>query len=62
MKNNFECCYINIAGTYCFTHEKNIEKDKDCKTCAINNSCNYCAWRLTKPEHCLNCVNKEEDR
>ena len=50
MKEGFECCYMSVGGTYCFYFDKEIVDDlgnEECDVCDMNQSCEYCYWKLT---------------
>ena len=58
MNNNFECRYMSVGGTFCFYYDKELEYDSDndeCNNCEMNNSCEYCAWKISHQENCNNC-------
>lgn len=58
MKNNFECRYISVGGTFCYCYDQHIGlNDIECNTCYMKDDCNYCSWtNLVKFEHlCKEC-------
>jgi hypothetical protein len=67
MKKNFECCYMSVGGTLCLYYDSNIIDDlgnNECKSCEMNNSCEYCLWDQRngdKPEKCIGCIAKEDE-
>ena len=59
MKNNFECRYKSVGGTFCFYYDKDIIddlKNNECDNCEINNYCDCCDWKkIMYPENCKSC-------
>lgn len=53
MKNNFECKYISVGGTFCYCYDQDIGlNDLECSSCEMSDDCNYCSWsNLSKYEH-----------
>lgn len=61
MKNNFDCRYASVGGTFCFHYDSEIGLNgTECPNCEMNNVCNYCSWEKTHKHHCKDCENKEE--
>lgn len=61
MKNNFDCKYVDMPGTYCFFYDKEIVENKDCKNCANINKCEHCYIGEVDKKACINCKNKQEE-
>ena len=62
MRNNFECRYMSVGGTYCFHYDYEIGlNDTECYNCEANNNCDCCAWKLSHQENCAECSILEEE-
>lgn len=63
MKNNFDCKYSSVGGTFCHHYDNEIIDDLDnneCNSCEMNNTCEYCSWEITHKQNCVNCIIKED--
>ncbi len=61
MKNNFECRYKSVGGSYCFYYDSEIGLNgTECNDCEMNNDCEYCNWAQDiqngSTRYCENCV------